>query len=155
MAIRSSFMKGTPFMQKTDLDPNDFLAQLPDEIRGDMVALDTLIGDIFSGHPRTLWEGVFWGGTEQQIIGYGDLVQQQSRGRKVEWFMVGLALQKNYISLYINAVEDRQYVVEKYKGDMGKVKTGKSSISFRSLDDVNLDALKRVLRIAKEHLPAG
>lgn len=139
-------------MQKTDRNPDDFLASLPDDVRGDMTALDTLISDVFEDQTRVLWEGVFWGGSEQEIIGYGDLVQKQSKGRVVEWFMVGLALQKNYISLYVNAVEGKQYVAEKYKDSLGKVKAGKSSISFKRLDDVDIDALGRVLRIAREQL---
>jgi len=139
-------------MQKTDRNPDEFLAELPDDVRDDMTRLDALISGIFTGHTRVLWEGVFWGGSEQQIIGYGDLIQQQSRGRTVEWFMVGLALQKNYISIYVNAVEDKQYLAEKYRDALGKVKAGKSSISFRSLADVDLDTLTRILRIAQEQL---
>lgn len=142
-------------MQKTDRDPDAFLAEMPEDVREDMQQLDALISGIFAGHTRVLWEGVFWGGTEQRIIGYGDLVQRQSRGRVVEWFMVGLALQKNSISLYVNAVEDGHYVVETNKGDLGKVKTGKSSISFRSLADVDRDTLERVLRIAHDQLDRG
>ena len=76
----------------------------------------------------------------------------QARGRTVEWFMVGLALQKQYISVYVNAVEDRQYVAEKYAPELGKVKVGKSSISFRRLDDVNLDVLAKVISIARDQL---
>lgn len=139
-------------MQKTDRNPDDFLASLPDDVRGDITALDTLISDMLEGQTRVLWEGVFWGGSEQEIIGYGDLVQKQSKGRVVEWFMVGLALQKNYISLYVNAVEGKEYVAEKYKDSLGKVKAGKSSISFRKLEDVDADALGRVLQIAREQL---
>jgi hypothetical protein len=44
---------------------------------------------------RVLWEGTFWSGTGQTFIGYGDLVTTQSRGRKVERFMVGLACRKH------------------------------------------------------------
>lgn len=137
-------------MQKTDRSPDEFLAELPDDVRDDMTSLDALIAGIFAGHSRVLWEGVFWGGSEQEIVGYGDLVQKQSRGRTVEWFMVGLALQKNYISIYVNATEDGQYVAEKYKDSLGKVKAGKSSISFKALADVDLDTLTRVLRIAHD-----
>lgn len=139
-------------MQKTDLNPADYLASLPEDVRDDMTRLDELISEVFAGHSRVMWEGVFWGGSEQQIIGYGDLVQPRSKGKSIEWFMVGLALQKNYISLYVNAVEDRQYIAEKYKSSLGKVKVGKSSISFRSLKDVEMETLMRVLQISREQL---
>jgi len=139
-------------MKKTDRNPDELLAGFPDGVRDDMIRLDALITSIFTGHTRVLWEGVFWGGSEQEIIGYGDLIQKQSRGRTVEWFMVGLALQKNYISIYVHAAEDGQYVAEKYKDSLGKVKAGKSSISFRNLTDVNIDVLTDVLRIARDQI---
>jgi hypothetical protein len=104
-----------------------------------------------AGHP-VLWEGTFWGGTEQAIIGYGDYTITLSRGQKSEWFMVGLAAQKNYISIYVNAVEDGQYVAEKYRSELGKVKVGKSSISFKHLDDLDTDTLQKVLSIARGQL---
>jgi hypothetical protein len=64
--------------------------------------------------------------------------------------MVGLAIQKNYISIYVNAVEDGQYVSEKYRSKLGKVKAGKSSISFKHLDDLDLDTLQKVVTIARD-----
>jgi hypothetical protein len=139
-------------MQKTTTDPTAHLTTLPDAIRSDLEALDDLIAGIMKGHSRVLWEGVFWGGTDQTIIGYGDLTMTQSKGRTVEWFMVGLALQKNHISVYLNAVEDGKYVAEKYKSELGRVKVGKSRIGFKRLQDVNLDALAKVITIARDQL---
>ncbi len=65
--------------------------------------------------------------------------------RPVEWFLIGLAFQTNYISVYVSAVEGREYVAEKYGEEIGKVKVGKSSISFRSLDDIDLDKLLAIV----------
>ncbi len=139
-------------MQKTTTDPSAYLSTLQDDIRGDMERLDQFISRIMEGHSRVMWEGVFWGGTEQSIIGYGDLVMNQSKGRKVEWFMVGLARQKDHISIYVNAAEDKQYVAEKYKPELGKVKVGKASIAIRRLEDLNLDTLEKVITIARDQL---
>ena len=139
-------------MKKTDKDPSAYLASLPDDVRDSMQRLDRLISDVMAGQPRILWEGVFWGGTEQAIIGYGDLTTDRGRGKVVEWFMVGLALQKNYISLYVNAVADGQYVAEKYREKLGKVKVGKASISFKRIEDVELDVLRELLTIARAQL---
>ena len=128
-------------MNKTDKNPDDFLAALDETCRADMVELDERIAAAMPGAKRTLWEGKFWGGTEQHIIGYGDYTYTRSRGKVVEYFINGLALQKNYISVYMHAVEDRKYLAETYGKDVGKVKTGKSNISFRSLDDIDIDKL--------------
>jgi hypothetical protein len=139
-------------MNKTKIDISAHIESLPDELRQPIKYLDKVISEIMVGHSRVLWEGALWGGTKQEIIGYGDYTINLSRGKKSEWFMVGLAVQKNYISIYVNAVEDRQYVAEKYRAELGRVKVGKSSISFKQLDDLDIDTLKKVVSIAREQL---
>ena len=139
-------------MNRTKKDISDHIDSLPDELRQAVKHLDRIISAIMVGHSRVLWEGTLWGGTEQTIIGYGDYTITQSRGKKSEWFMVGLAIQKRYISIYINAVEDGQYVAEKYRSRLGKVKVGKSSISFKHLDDLDIDTLKNLVSIARGQL---
>lgn len=140
-------------MHKTKTDPDGHLASLPERFRADAERLDAEISRIMAGRPRVLWEGVFWGGTDQRIIGYGDLVQDRGRGGTVEWFVVGLAVQQNYLSVYINAVEDDQYVAQKYAHTLGRAKVGSSSVSFKSLADIDLDALLRLVRIAHDQAP--
>lgn len=139
-------------MHKTSTDPSIWLASLPDDIRPDLQRLDEIISGVMQEHPRELWEGIFWGGTEQTIIGYGNLTMTQSKGREVEWFMVGLARQKNHISVYVNAVEDGRYVAEKYAAALGKVKVGKASIAIKRLADLDLDTLATVITIARDQL---
>ena len=109
-----------------------------------MRALDAVIVGAMPRRSRVLWEGVFWGGTEQTIIGYRDIVQPRPKG-EVEWFLVGLAQQKNHVSLYVNAVEDGAYLGAKYADRLGRtksgVKFGSASIAVKRLDDIDLDVL--------------
>lgn len=140
-------------MEKTEKDPSSYIDSLPAESREALSRLDTLISRVMAAHSRALWVGPFWGGTDQTIIGYGDVTTTQSRGRKVEWFMVGLALQKNHISLYVNAVQNGRYVSESFGPKLGKVKVGKASISFKRVDDVDLAVLTEVLEIARDEMP--
>jgi hypothetical protein len=137
-------------MERTGRDIDAFLASLPDEVRADMTLLDSEISGVMAGLPRTLYEGKLWGGSDQEIIGYGVQRYRRSDKKEVEWFLVGLAQQKNYLSLYISAVEDRQYLSEKYGKDLGKVKVGKSSISFKSIEDIDLSKLTALLERARE-----
>jgi hypothetical protein len=136
-------------MRKVTTDPDEFIQSLPDGVKKDIKTLDKAISTALAGETRVLWQGIFWGGSEQNIIGYGDFVYERPRGN-VEWFIVGLGPQKNYISVYINAVEGKQYLVEKYAGKLGKAKVGKSSISFKKLEDINLDQLIGLVKKAKE-----
>lgn len=108
-------------MERTRKSPDKHIASLPDGQREDVGALDRKISSIMKSASRVLWQGVFWGGSEQSIIGYGDMRYQRSSKDSVDWFMVGLAAQKNYISVYINATEDKQYVAKKYGDKLGKV----------------------------------
>lgn len=82
------------------------------------------------------------------MLGYGSFPYLNSKKQKVEWPVLALASQKNYISLYVCAVDNGQYVAEKHKKELGKVSVGKSCIRFKKLEDVNLPALKKVLQFA-------
>ena len=137
-------------MQKTGTDPDEYLTTLPERFRDDAVRLDAVISDVMAGRPRVLWEGLSWGGTDQRIVGYGDLLQARPLGGSVEWFAVGLAVQQNYLSVYVNAVEDDQYLAQKYAHTLGRAKIGSSSVGFKSLSDIDLDALLHLVRIARD-----
>lgn len=142
-------------MERTERDVDDFLAEVGDE---DLTTLDARIADIFAGTDRVLWEGVFWGGSDQQIIGYGDWRYTPQPGKpETRWFMVGLARQKNHLSVYVNGVEDGQYLVKKYadtlpSGTGAKPKVGSASVSFKRLSDVDVEALLHLVRLARTRL---
>ena len=92
-----------------------------------------------------LWQGVFWGGTHQSIIGYGHIDQTGSSGDVVEWFLVGLARQKRHYSIYVNATVDNAYLAHRYADRLGKVKLGAASIGFLRLEDLDLVILTELV----------
>jgi phage FluMu protein gp41 len=142
-------------MQRTTTSPDDYLASLPDDVREDMIALDAAIAPVFAGHERVLWEGVFWGGTEQRIIGYGDLRQRNSKGAEVEWFAVGLAAQKSHLSLYVSVVDDGQYILRRYCERLGKVKCSNANVTFKRLSDLDLPVAVEMVTRARDGWLAG
>lgn len=85
------------------------------------------------------------------MIGYGSFKYLNYKKQTVDWPIIALANQKNYVSIYVCAVEGRQYMAEKYKDNLGKVQVGRSCIRFKKLNDVNLPVLARVLREAANH----
>ena len=135
-------------MKPVESSPDNFIASQDPDIREVLEELHTLIKTALSGRDCCMWEGIFWGGSEQQIIGYGNYTYQRSDKKQIEWFTVGLARQKHYFSVYVNAVEGKDYLAEIYGPRLGKVKTGKSNISFRNLTDVNLDVLTEMIEHA-------
>ncbi len=110
-----------------------------------MLELDELITEAMPNRSRTLWQGTFWGGTEQSIIGYGDLTQPRPRGPDVEWFIVGLARQKNYMSVYVNAAENDGYLLARYSSKLGNIKTGSANITIKKTADLDLDGFRELL----------
>ena len=137
-------------MERVDTSPDEYLAELPEAVRATMIELDAIITAAMPGRSRTLWTGTFWGGTDQHIIGYGDIVQPRPRGDAVEWFAVGLARQKAHFSLYVNAAADGKYLLADHADRLGKVKLGSASVGFQKLDDLDLDGLAALLRRADE-----
>ena len=136
-------------MERTTTKPADLIESMSDDFRHAVGRLHAAISGAMAGHPAIVWTGKFWGGSYQNIIGYGDYSYKRSGSKNVEWFIVGLAAQKNYISVYVNAVEDGQYLTETYADRLGKAKVGKSSISFRSIDDIDLDVLLDLVKAAR------
>lgn len=140
-------------MQRSETSPDDFLATLPDEVRPDMVAVDGALAPVFAGDERVLWEGKFWGGTQQYIIGYGSYRYKGRSGAEGEWFVVGLAAQKNYFSLYVNAADEGAYLSERFASRLGKVKAAKANVQFKRASDLDLDAVRELASRARELAP--
>jgi Domain of unknown function (DU1801) len=135
--------------RSTTTSPDEHIASLPDGIREDIAALDAVIADAMTGEERVVWEGKFWGGTDQRIIGYGAYRYRGRSGAEGEWFVVGLAAQKNYLSIYVNAAEEDGYLIQRYASRLGKVKAGKANMTFKRAADVDLDALGEMVRRAR------
>ena len=66
----------------------------------------------------------------------------------IDWPVIALASQKNYISLYVCCVVDGTYVAEAHAAQLGNVSVGKSCIRFKKWEDLNIATVKKVLRIA-------
>lgn len=135
-------------MERTDKSVDEHLAGIDGQAGEDMRLLDTEITKRLPGRERFLYEGKFWGGSDQRIVGYGVMDYTNRSGEDVHWFVVGLAAQKNYISIYVNAVENDTYLLAQYADRLGKVKTGSASVSFDAVADVDLDNLMELVERA-------
>ncbi|WP_084497717.1 DUF1801 domain-containing protein [Nocardia amamiensis] len=127
-----------------------FLAAAGDRA-SELRALDAVIR---SSAPT--FEPVLTKGMGAPMLGYG-MIPYQSKSMKQpgEWPVVALAARKNYVSLYISALEAGEYVAERYADRLGKVNCGKSCIRFKHLDDLNLEAVREILRELERRKLAG
>lgn len=87
---------------------------------------------------------------EAGMLGFGKYHYKYPSGREGDWALIGLASQKNYISLYICATVDGKYLAEKYKARIPKASIGKSCIRIKHAVDIDLSVLKAILRDAQK-----
>jgi hypothetical protein len=137
-------------MQRTETNPTEVIDALAEPVRDEIRTLDETISRAMEGLPRDVWEGPFWGGTQQRIIGYGRYRYRGRSGAEGEWFIVGLAAQKNNLSVYVSAAEDGKSLAKTYAERLGKVKAGSGAVTFRRLSDVNLEVLVELVGRARE-----
>ena len=84
------------------------------------------------------------------MLGYGSFKHPNYKKEIIEWPTIALASQKNYISLYVCAVQNGEYIAEKHKDELGKVSVGKSCIRFKKIEDLDLKALEKVIKLAEK-----
>jgi hypothetical protein len=70
------------------------------------------------------------------MIGYGMLRYATRSGDTVEWPVIGVALQKNYISIYIAITRADKPIVPSYAGRLGEKRVGRNNFSFERFDDL-------------------
>ncbi len=81
-------------------------------------------------------------------LGYKMMDYTTSRGTQ-KWPVIAIAPQKNYMALYVCAVDrNKQYLVEKYGKKLGEVSCGKSCIRFKKYKDLDEEVVRQVLKEA-------
>jgi uncharacterized protein YdhG (YjbR/CyaY superfamily) len=133
---------------KSDASTHDeYIQRLAEPRRGEVRALHELIRRAAPQLEPTMEFG---------MLGYGKYHYRYPTGREGDWMLVGVASNKNYISLYVTAEgPDGGYLAEAYKERLPKASIGKSCIRFKRLGDVDREALERLLREAAQAGPPG
>ncbi len=85
------------------------------------------------------------------MLGYGSFPYINAKKEQVGWPVISLANQKQYVSIYVCALDKGEYLAEKYRKELGKVSVGKSCIRFKKVEDIHLPALKKVLQHAAKN----
>ena len=85
------------------------------------------------------------------MIGYGSFYYLDSKKQKKDWPIISLANQKNYITIYVCALIEDKVAAEKYKKDLGKLTKSISCIRFKSIEEIKLETLKTVLKLAEKN----
>ena len=142
-------------MEITTRTVNDAIGGVANEDRRHtMIELNQRIQRALPDRAVDVWEGTFWGGTDQTIIGYGRLVQPRPKGDDVRWFLVGLAAQQRHVSVYVNAIVDGQYALRQFDGMLGKVTVGSANIGIKRLSDLDVATFDDLLEACDAATPS-
>ena len=126
-------MKG----QSTATTPEAYIAELDEPRRSDIAALHRLIRKTVPKLEPHIQAG---------MLAYGPFHYRYASGREGDWFRVGVASNKAYISVYACAVDKRGYVAERYKKKLPKASIGKSCVRFKRLADLDRTVLQALLK---------
>lgn len=117
--------------------PAEYIEQLTEPRKSDIAAMDQLIRE---AAPKL--EPFIHGG----MLAYGRWHYKYESGREGDWFRIGLASNKNYISLYVCAADERGYCAERYKEALPKANIGKSCVRFKRMADLDPQALRKLIK---------
>ncbi|WP_426436711.1 hypothetical protein [Bradyrhizobium genosp. P] len=80
-------------------------------------------------------------GMRMTMIGYGQFRYAIKSGKATSWPVIGVALQKNYISVYVAVTRGKRPLVAFYAGKLGELRTGGNNFSFEAFDDLKAPAV--------------
>jgi hypothetical protein len=117
--------------------PKEYIAKLAEPRRSEIVALDKLIRKVAPELEPFVHIG---------ILAYGHWHYKYASGREGDWFRIGVASNKNYVSLYICAMDGKEYVAERYKKALPQANIGKSCVRFKRLSDLDEAVVTKLIR---------
>jgi len=125
------------FKTTTSATPDEYIGALDEPRRGQVRALHELIRRRAPALEPHIAAG---------MLAYGHHHYRYASGREGDWFPIGLASQKRYISLYVNAADPaRGYLAESYRERLPRADIGRSCVRIRRIEDVDLDVLGELI----------
>jgi hypothetical protein len=119
--------------------PEQYLDSLQEPRKSEIARIDAFIRSIAPELEPHICAG---------ILAYGRYHYRYSSGREGDWFRVGLASNKQYISIYVCASDGNGYIAEQNKHRLPKAKIGRSCIRFKRFDDLDVEVMRELVRQA-------
>lgn len=119
---------------ETDKNVDEFIEAISNKKRkADSKVLLDIIKNITGKEPK------IWG---VSIIGFGKYSYQRKNGDEFEWFNVGFSPGKAHLSVYVMYdINEEQELLDQ----LGKHRTGKGCLYIKSLADVDIEVLKKII----------
>jgi hypothetical protein len=119
--------------------PAEYIAKLSEPRRSEIARIDAFIRKTVPKLKPFIGMG---------MLGYGPVHYKYASGREGDAGKVGLASNKQYISLYICGTNEKGYVAEQYKAKLPKASIGKCCVRFKNFDDLDHKVVAAMLKDA-------
>ena len=128
-------------IKKNNASVEDYINAVVDENRrADCFKVDALMEEI------TGQKAVMWG---TSIVGYGSYHYVYASGREGDWMATGFSSRKQALTLYLMAGFKRY---DELMSKLGKYKTGSSCLYIKTLEDIDLDVFKILVKESYDHI---
>jgi hypothetical protein len=117
--------------------PAEYIAKLAEPRKSEIAALDKLIRKVAPKLEPFIQIG---------ILAYGRWHYKYASGREGDWFRIGVASNKNYVSLYVCGTDGKGYVAERFKKALPKANIGKCCVRFKRLSDLDEAVVAKLIR---------
>jgi len=84
-------------------------------------------------------------GMRMRMIGYGKFRYSIKSGQSTDWPVIGVALQKSYISVYLSVTVEGQPIIDRYKGKLGEKRSGRNNFSFVRFGELKSEIVARLI----------
>lgn len=124
--------------------PEDYIVAVDPARRDDIAELDHIIRKNAPKLEPCILSG---------ILGYGPYHYKYASGREGDTCKIGIASNKQYISLYIMAADETGSLAKKFEKDFPKAKIGVCCVRFRKLSDLDPKPLAAMIKAAAKWNP--
>ncbi|HSW81018.1 MAG TPA: hypothetical protein VLG40_01350 [Candidatus Saccharimonas sp.] len=83
-----------------------------------------------------------------KMISYGKFTYSPTKDphTTVTWPVIGMALQKNYISMYVSVTKNGKPLVDFYADRLGYTRRGNNNFSFKTFEQLDKAALEQMIK---------
>ena len=126
---------------------HSYLSTLPESKKSEMEELHSRILTLFPGCKLWFMDGK---NNENKIvtnpnIGYGEYTITYADGKTRPFYKIGISSTSKGISIYLMGIENKNFLKESVGSRLGKAKISGYCISFKSLNEINLDVLDETI----------
>jgi hypothetical protein len=131
----------------------EYIAGQPEPKRRDLEELHRMILQVNPGCKLWFLDGKNDEGkvVSNPNIGYGSRDHKYADGTISEFYQIGVSANKTGISVYIMGIDDKKYLADTFGKELGKASVTGYCIRFKTLEDINMNTLKSVIRFGFEN----